>query len=105
MYYVCVCASRFQNWGKPVGSLASITCGDDGCNWATARLRTLGLAGIWFNSVNAFTVSPTLPGDVRPAESSKYAGGGGKLSDDEFITFDCRCCLKDRKRSVIIGFE
>lgn len=50
----------------------------------------LGLAGIWFNSVNAFTVSPTLPGEVRPVvESSKYAGGGGRLSDEAFITFVC----------------
>lgn len=43
---------------------------------------------MWFDSVNAFTVSPTLPGDVRPVESSKYGGGGGRLSDDTFIAFD-----------------
>lgn len=48
---------------------------------------TPGLAGICRNSVNALTVSPTLPGDVRPDESNKYGGGGGRLSDDVFIRF------------------
>lgn len=73
------------------------TCGGDEFIWATARRRTLGLAGMWFNSVSALTVSHTLPGDVRPVESSKYAGGGGKLSDDEVIILDCICC--DEKRA------
>lgn len=59
--------------------------------WARtcARRITPGLAGICRNSVSAFTVSPTLPGDVRPDESNKYAGGGGKLSEDVFIKFCC----------------
>lgn len=66
-----------------------LTGGDAGFICATERRKTLGLAGIWFSSVNALTVSPTLPGDVRPVWSSKYAGGGGRLSDDAFIIFDC----------------
>lgn len=76
------------------------TCGGDEFIWATARRKTLGLAGIWFSSVRALTVSPTLPGDVRPVESSKYAGGGGRLSDDEVIIFDCICCDEEKVRFI-----
>lgn len=57
--------------------------------------NTFGLAGMCFESVSAFTVSPTFPGDVRPDESSKYAGGGGRHSDEAFIKFVFIVCSWD----------
>lgn len=50
------------------------------------RLIELGLAGVWFSSVSAFTVSATfIPADgfweaACPLGSNKKAGGGGKFS-------------------------
>lgn len=57
--------------------LTLYTCDDTGDAWLTCLswveffLRTPGLAGMCLSSVNAFTVSPTLPGDVCSFESSK----------------------------------